>query len=305
MNRVLNAAKYLNNVVPEGKAFYIGFGVKNLSELGKGHSGIAELIAGVKTSLLVTGKKGVLKENTEGRRVRKQPEKKETIWKHIHYYSKRFEKEIDYDREFHIWEKELLYKYNLSLEIAKTPQGEIILHFPVFIMQNSKDLFLKVGASMNMSIAIGSYFLIYDSQFEPIVPVSKIEQKRILPPGKYSVSEKLEFIKKDLFAGGDIEVSEGNSYRFALLKEKKITEVTMGLGGFNEYLMFEYADDDLIVLENLKSGNATFLFALSTFNKNKELDKQTASSDPSFLKRIIHHNIDDWNRQFINFFKKS
>jgi len=125
MKRVLNPSKYLSRVIEPGKTFYIGFGIKNLTELGKSHPGLMELISGNRTSIIVTGKKGSLKENTSGKWVRKQPEQKESIWKHIHYYSKRFEKEIDYDREFHIWEKTILHKYNLALEAAKTPQNEI------------------------------------------------------------------------------------------------------------------------------------------------------------------------------------
>jgi hypothetical protein len=303
MNRVLNPSKYLLNIVENNKTFYVGFGIQDLSNLGKGHPGIKDLISGSKTSLLVIGKKGILKENTKGKFVRKQPEQKETIWKHIHYYSERFGKEIDFDREFHVWEKTLLHNYNLELEAAKTPQGEVILHFPSFTMKESEETYLKVGAAMNMSIALGSYYLIYDAHFEPIVPVTKFENKRILSAGNHSVAEKLEIIKNELLTQGNNEASKGNSYRFALLKEKSPVDVTMGLGGFNEYLMFEYPEDDLMVLENLKSGNATYLFTLSKFNKNNVLNKQNASSDPSFLKRIIHNNLDDWNKKFREFFK--
>lgn len=302
MKRILNPAKHLKNLVQDGKTFYIGFGIKNLTDIARSHPGIIDLIDNKQSSVIVTGKKGILKENTKGKVVRKQPESKETIWKHIHYYSKRFGKDIDYDREFHIWEKELLHKYNLALESAITPQGETILHFPAFIMDDNKETYLKAGAAMNMAIALGSYFLPYDHKFEPLVPVTKIDNKRILPPGNYTVSEKLEMIKKDLINTGDGAVSEGNSYRFALLNEKEPSDVTMGLGGFNEYLMFEYANNDLMVLENLKTGNATFLFSLSKFHKREDLNKQTAITDPAFLKRIIHHNLDDWSRQFASYF---
>lgn len=305
MNRIINPSKHLKNIVPDGKTFYIGFGVKDLTEIGKSHSDLMDLIAQRKSSIVVTGKKGPLKENTKGKIVRKQPERKETIWKHIHFYSKRFGKDIDYDREFHIWEKELLHKYNLALESATTPQGETILHFPAFTMSDDPDLYMKAGAAMNMAIALGSYFLPYNSKFEPFVPITKIENKRILPPGNFTIAEKLEIIKKDLIFHNESVISEGNSYRFAVLNEKAPTDVTMGLGGFNEYLMFEYADNDLMVLENLKTGNATFIFSLSKFNKREELNKQTAITDPAFLKRIIHHNLDDWSRQFECYFSKN
>lgn len=303
MKRILNPAKHLQNLLPEGNIFYIGFGIKDLTEVGKGHPGVMDLIAGSKTSVIVSGKKGALRENTIGKLVRKQPEAKESIWKHIHYYSKRFGKEIDYDRQFHVWEKTMLHKYNLALEVAITPQGETILHFPAFTMQQNEDTYLRAGAAMNMAIALGSYFLPYDHKFEPLVPVTKFEKKQILPPGRYSISEKLEIIDRELVSSVGGEVSEGNSYRFAVLKEKNPTDVTMGIGGFNEYLMFEFVNEDLIVLENLKTGNATFVFKLSNFNKKEDLNKQTATVNPSFLKRIIHNNLDDWSRQFGTYFR--
>jgi len=305
MNRILNPSKYLQGIVEDGKPFYIGFGIKELTTLGKNYPDLKSLVDQKQSSIIVTGKKSYLKENTKGKWVRKQPEQKETIWKHIHYYSKRFEKEIDYDREFHIWEKTILHQYNLALEAAKTPQGEVVLHFPIFKMNDTEEFFLKVGAAMNMSIALGSYFMIYDSHFEPIIPVTKIEHRKILGSGNLSIAEKLEIIKQEFITQGNSDTSNGNSYRFALLKEEEPTDVTMGLGGFNEYLMFEYPKDDLIILENLKTGNATFLFTLSKFQKDKELNKQIASKDPAFLKRIIHNNLDDWNNQFKSFFHKN
>lgn len=304
MNRVLNSSKYLKGIVDDGKTFYIGFGIKNLTELGKTHPGMQNLIKGIITSILITGKKGALKENTHGKIARAQPEKKESIWKHIHYYSKRFEKDIDYDREFHIWEKVILHKYSLALEAARTPQDEIVLHFPAMIMKDAEDIFLRAGAAMNMSIALGSYFMIYDNRFEPIVPVTKFEPKRILSSGIATVEEKLETVERELQLNRTTEGSEGNSYRFAMLKEMSPSDVTMGIGGFNEYLMFEYPKDDLMILENLKTGNATFLFKLSGFDKAKEINKQNAAADPAFLKRIVHNNLEDWSKQFSAYFKR-
>ncbi|WDF77010.1 hypothetical protein PQ469_24305 [Mucilaginibacter sp. KACC 22773] len=304
MNRVLNPSKYLKGVVDEGKTFYIGFGVRSLTELGKSHPGLFDLINGHTTTLIVTGKKSSLRENTKGKYVRKQPESKESIWKHIHYYSKRFEKEIDYNREFHIWEKELLHQYHLALEKAETPQKEVILHFPAFKMKDDPALYMKAGAAMNMAIALGAYFMIYDNVFEPIVPVTKIEHKKMLSSGNLTVAQKLELVDKE-FVDHDREGSfHGNSYRFAMLKEMEPSDVTIGLGGFDEYLMFEYTKDDLVIFENLKTGNATFIFRHSLFKTGVELNKQNAKANPAFLKRIVHNNIEGWNKQFSAFFKR-
>jgi hypothetical protein len=304
MNRVNNASKYLKGVVDINKKYYIGFGIKELSSLGKEHKGLNQLISGIKTTLLLTGKKGIFKENTTGKFVRKQPENKTSIWKHIHFYSKHFGKDIEYDRQFHIWEKEILHKYELELEAAQTPQGETVLHFPMFQMVDSEEHYMKAGAAMNMAIALGTYFMIYDIKFEPIVPVTKFEHKRMLPPGKYgTIEEKLEVIEKAISKNPSEERSIGNSYRFAMLKENEPNEVTMGLGGFDEYLRFEFSRYNLLILENLKSGNATYIFELSKFDMNKELNKKTALLDPSFLKRVVHENSELWSNLVGKYFK--
>ena len=302
MNRILNSNKYLKNVVEDGKTFYIGFGSRALKELDKKQLNLQGLINGSITSLLITGKKGALKENTAGKYIRKQPESKEKIWKHIHYYSKRFDKEIDYDREYNIWEKELVHQFNLTLEKAATPQNELILHFPAFQMADNPLLFLKASAAMNMAIILSDYFMIYDNIFEPIVPVTKVEHKKMLSSGSLTIEQKLELVDKEFVDHDQEGLFVGNSYRFAMLKEKKPSDVTMGLGGFDDYLMFEYKNDDLTIFENLKTGNATFIFKYSKFNKAIELNKQNAKTNPAFLKRIVHNNIEGWNKQFSSFF---
>ncbi len=156
MNRVLNPSKYLRGIVKENQKYYIGFGVKDLTNLAKSYPPINDLINGKRSTIVVSGKKGVLKENTEGKWVRKQPESKHYEWKHIEYYSKKFEKTIEYDREFEKWIKVILHQYNLELELAKSPQNEIILHFPQFQFKDAEDHYLIAGAAMNIAILLGS-----------------------------------------------------------------------------------------------------------------------------------------------------
>ncbi len=143
----------------------------------------------------------------------------------------------------------------------------------------------------------------YDLKFDPII-VTKYEDRKLLPSGKnYTIKEKLEIIENRISDEKARDKSIGNSYRFAMLKERVPTDVTMGIGGFNEYLMFEYIEENLMILENLNSGNATFIFTLNKFDKERPLNKQTASKDPSFLKRIVHDNIESWGTQLSQYFK--
>lgn len=302
MKRIINPSKYLKGIVEEGTPYYIGFGAKDLTELGKTHPGIKDLISGAKPTVILTGKKGPLRENTGGKYVRKQPESKTSIWKHIEYYSTKWEKWIEYDREYNIWEKELLHKFNLELSLARTPQNEIIFVFPMFIMHDSEDHYLLAGAAMNMACALSNYHLMYDTGFEPIIPVTKYKDTSLLPAGAVDrpVTEKLETIEHNLQTNGEF-ASTGNSERFATLKEQGPGDVTIGHGGFDGYLAFEYPDKNLIIFENLKSGNATYIFKRSEFDMNKDLDKQAAMKDKAFVKRIVHENMSYWTTQVNRF----
>lgn len=304
MKRVNTPEKYLKDIVEEGSYYYIGFSHQELTDVAKSNLEISQLLSGQKEKIIVTGKKGPLRENTQGKLVRKQPEQKTSVWRHIEYYSERFQRMIDYDREFSIWEKEILHKFNLELTVARTPQGEAIFHFPRFKMENNDNHYHKAGAAMNMSIVLGKFYMLYDTSLEPIIPVTKIEDKSILPAGQYgNVREKLDTVEKNLLAaGGSSQDSRGNSYRFAILKELEPTDVIMGNGGFNEYLIFEFNQNKLLVFENLKTGNATYIFDQEKFDPNKELDKQTAKNDPSFRKRIIHENMDAWTKEINTLF---
>jgi hypothetical protein len=303
MKRINNPEKYIRGIVEPGRQYYIGFGINDLTDLGKAHPDIKALVEGSRSQVVLTGKKGALRQNTVGKYVRKKPESKTSVWRHIEYYSNKWEKIISYDREFFIWEKELLHKFDLELSVARTPQKEIVLVFPVFTMVENEAHYMRAGAAMNMACALSNYHLMYDLNFEPIIPVTKFKDKALLPAGMTgkSVKEKLQVILENLASEADFE-SSGNSYRFAILKELGPDDVTIGAGGFNEYLMFEFKKHNIVVLENLKSGNATYLFRLSDFNLDANLDKQNAAKNQAFLKRIVHENSTNWSSQLGRYF---
>lgn len=303
MKRIYNPSKYLKGVVGPETPYYVGFGIKDLTELGKNHPGIQDLIKGVKSSVLVTGKRGPLRENTAGKYIRKKPEAKTSIWKHIEYYSFKWEKWISYDREYNIWEKELLHQFNLELSVVRTPQGELLFVFPMFLMEDSDHHYLRAGEAMNMACALSDYHMMYDTGYEPILRITKYKDKSLLPAGVMDrpVQEKLETIQQNIPTDGEFE-STGNSERFAVLKDQEPADVTIGRGGFDGYLAFEFPDKNIIVFENLNSGNATYVFKRSEFDMDKELDKQKAVHDRAFLKRIVHENIPYWKSQLGRFF---
>lgn len=303
MGRVINPKGYLQNLIKEGETYHVGFGVKELTTLGIHYPEISELIKGNISELIISGKKGPLKENTNGKFVRKQPEEKTEELKRIRYTNKSGRK-VDFERLYVMWKKELLHNFNLKLYKSKSPQGEIILHFSLFVMENIESHYLKVKSAMNISNLLGGYFQLFNSNFEPIVKKTGTLNRKILEKGIGNVRDKLEDMKETLAKGLFTSDNSGNSYRFAILQDFNITDVFDGLGGFNEYYHFEFANDDILILENLRNGHATYVFKLSRFDKDFVLDKQIAKGHPSFLERIVHQNIKEWDRKIGKYITK-
>lgn len=301
MNRVINALSHLERILKNGDEFIIGFGSKSLTTVGLLYSGLIELIDGNISDLLVQGKKGPLKENVHGKFVRKQPEIKKVINRHIEYTRKNGGK-ISYDRDFEVWERQMLHKYNLKLKRGTSPQGEIILYFDPLVFDSTNESYLNMAKSaMNICIILGGYFQLYDYKLEPIVKVTATLDKKILSKGTGSVNSKLEELKKEFFGENSKLDNSGNSYRFSVLQEFKVTDIYDGEGGFNEYFHFEFADDNIVLLENLRSGNASYIFDLKKYDINFALDKSNAIRHPAFLKRIIHYNLDNWRSVLMSY----
>lgn len=301
--RIINAKPHLSSLLKEGDTFIIGFGVKSLTTDGIHYRDLGELIKGNISDLLVMGKKGPLRENITGKFVRKQPENKEHILKHIKYTRKDGTR-VEYDRTFHVWEKELLHKFGLKLYKGVSPQDEIILHFGEMKYYDQPEDLLRAKAAMNIAIILGGYFQIYDQKLEPIMNISGTLNRKILSKGEGSVKSKLEDIRQQIFGGGEVVDKSGDSYRFSILQNYEITDTYDGEGGFNEYFHFEFANDNIVILENLRSGNATYIFDLSKYDISKSLDKTSAQKHAAFKERVIHHNIEHWTSILSKYLKE-
>ena len=304
MGRVINPKVHLRDLLKDEQRYHIGFGVKNLTTEGVNYRDLNELIKGNIKDLLVRGAKGVLKENIHGKFVRKQPERKVEVEKHIKYTRKDGTK-VEYDRKFIVWEKEHIPGYKLELYKSISPQNEVVLHFPKFVMAISDDSYSKEKLAMNIGFALGGYYQLYNESFEPIIRTTATLDRKILEKGVGNVRDKLQNIRERLSDGSYEKDGEGNSYRFAMLQDFNITDVYDGIGGFNEYFQFEYADDDIVILENLRTGNATYIFRLSKFDKDRAFDKQTARGHRSFLERVVHNNVIEWEAVLSRYLKKN
>ena len=293
MGNIRNPNIYTDPLLNEGDEFIIGFGIKSLTTTGTMYDDLSKLIRGEIDELLVRGRKPILRENTQGKFKRTDPPIKVEELKHISYYTKKGNY-ISYDRIFEIWKKELVHKFNLKLHRSVSPQGEVIIHFEKLRYHSNNDQqMLMVKAQMNIAQALGGVFSIYDTDLELIVPVSETLDRDMFIKAEGIIKEKIEIIREYL-ANQNNKDSEANSYRFSVLNEFNITDVKNAKGGFNDYFIFFFADDNIVIMEHLRDKNATFIFDLSKFDIDEIIDKRSAPNNPAFIARIIHHNLESW-----------
>lgn len=300
MGNIRNPRKHLAPLLENGDEFIIGFGVKSLTTDGVLYSDLTKLIKEEISELLVRGKKSSLRENISGKYQRIDPPKKIEELKHISYYNKKG-KHISFDRIFEVWEKELVHKFNFKLFTGISPQDERIVHFEKLIYDSSDEmLMLKVKAQMNIANILGGVFSLYNNNLELIVPVSETLDRDMFRKAEGNIKEKLEIVKEFL-ANQTNKESEANSYRFSVLNEFVITDVKNAKGGFNDYFIYYFENDNIVIMEHLMDKNATFIFDLSTFNIDEITDKKSARNNPAFKARIIHHNLDSWRNELSKF----
>ena len=293
MGRVVNPKSHLVPLLRDGDPYFIGFGSKKLTTEGINYRDLTELIKGNIIELEIRGVAGPLAENIKGRRVRKQPERKIIEEKHIKYTRKDGTR-VEYKRLFNIWEKEQMPGARLKLTRSISPLGEIILHFRELKFDGGQLDYYKEKLAMNICNQLAGYYELYHPSFEPIVKITATLEGKVLSRGVGSVRAKLEDLRERLTSG---DVDSASSYRFASLQNFKITDVYDGEGGFSEYFQFEFKDDNIVVLENLKDKNASYIFKLSDFERMPNFDKSTARNHPAFLERLVHHDVLSWEGQ--------
>lgn len=109
---------------------------------------------------------------------------------------------------------------------------------------------------------------------------------QILPPGEYPWEKVLEKLKPLVQ-----QLPEGNRpwawHRIDKIKTYRPDFHAVGTGGFRGYVVFGFTNKDIYVLENIRYGNATYVFNEDWEDLSK-LTKAEVIESESALERIIH-----------------
>lgn len=250
---------------------------------------------------LVPAPKGsVTKVNQNGYYVRMQPEEKETVIRHIDYIRKKDSTHIEYDREYNIYKKVLLHKFKTGLNFVINQHGQQIIVSE--ILNYSKTDLLKGTHIANIFCEIFNDFEIYDDKLNPAIHFNTKFEQIILPSGKLdnanNFDELLEIGKR--FTKNE-EVINAYQKRLQVLKEFNPEIKGKGTNGFFGYIVFGFTDLNIIILETMYAGNATYVFSTDNFEQQVIKDKQTVLSNKLHQARFFHY--DNWEvnlRKFMN-----
>ena len=299
--RIRNINKHLRFYLKESEKFRIGllFEDYSKSSLLDKYNLPKSFVSNSSRKPLPKG--SVTKANINGKYGRKQPEEKETIIRHIDFVRKKDGVRIEYDRTYNVYKKVLLHKYNIGFNfvVNKHNQNLVVSEELIF----SEEAKIKNTHIVNLFCEIFNDFEIYDENLNPAIHFNTKFENIILPSGTLDNLDTLEDL---IEIGGRFTKNEedNNAYqkRLEVLKEFKPDIRGKGPNGFFGYIVFGFSKYDIVLLETMYAGNATYVFTTENFENKVIKDKQTVLNNKLHLTRFIHD--EKWENRLRTFMKK-
>lgn len=138
----------------------------------------------------------------------------------------------------------------------------------------------QIKLVINLFLELFGQCELFDEKFEPLirdVPVKRVNWQ-VLPEGEYPW-QKLASLAG---GSGNPKDMDGHSemYRITTVLKYAPDLLVYGNGGFYGYLVFVFKNKNLVVMENIKYGNATYIF-----------DRDWESISQLSKGEIIHQNL--------------
>lgn len=301
--RILNSSKYLSAFLDEGEAFYVGLLYEDyinspyLDKYGLPKDFVND------ATFTPKAKKTASKNNVNGKFVRKQPEEKVTNTKHIEYTTKDGT-HVSYYRDFHIYAKVLLHKYNMQFTFRTNIHGQkIVVSSTPLVYINDIENNMKNTHVINLLCEIFNDFEIFTSKLEPAIHFNKRFDMELLPKGTLNEAENFdEVVRISSHYVKDNQEQKAFQKRLHILKEYEPDIRGKGPNNFFGYIVFGFSDLDLIILETMYSKNATYIFNLSDYETNIIRDKQSVNREKLMIGKFYHDA--KWETRIRRFFNK-
>lgn len=289
--RILKSENILSVLVKENDLFYVGITQDEyLSAERRKEFGLKDLLT--ENENLIPQKGGpISKTNLEGKLEREQPERKHTIRKHIEY-TKKDGTFVSFDKDFNVYVKHLVGQFKMAFKCVKNKNGENLIISKMLKFDNDETTNKLNTHTINLFLEVFGIYDIYTENLLPALAYHKKYEFEILPSGEFGEDDKsqiLEGVKR--FVKNDEEV-KALKERLDYIQKFKPKVVGSGNKGFQGYIVFEFKESGIALLESMYKDNATYVFDINEYEKHIAKDKQELIRNKLYKKRIKH--TDKW-----------
>ena|GEM_PF-5656682 len=291
-SRILNAEKYLRGFLKDGEAFHIGLLFEDFlkSSNNSKYNLPKQFVEGANIVPSPIGSN--TKANVKGKYIRKQPEEKNIIKRHIKYIRKKDKIKVEFDRDFNVYVKELLNQYNIGFTYRTNIHGQKLVTSPTLVFENTSDSEMKSKHVINMFCEVFNDFEVLDKDLQPAIHFNKRFDNDLLPMGMLSDTKTYEALMEFSAKYTRNQVEQGAfQKRLNVLMNYKPEIKGKGPNGFFGYILFGFDDLGIAILETMYSDNATYIFRTKNYDEAVITDKQTVIKN-KLAKRLFHY--DNW-----------
>ena len=282
--------RYLSHL-PEGKKYYLGVRVRpeharRLATLGFS----SPLVIGERLLPPVRG--AASRRNANGFDIVHRDRPKETAYRQISWTYSQWhgDRQVEVtevkDVPYYRYPRTNVPPYAIELVISPDPAGAHCIVTGPF--KNTDDQTALATNTANMLVEQFGSFEVLDSSMSPSaqVPVRRLNWK-LLPTGKNpwkTAWPSLETV---------IEKSRGKSREVVTARFKQVGKyspefIAIGLGGFDDYVVFGFPSKGVCVLESRFTNNATYVLAHANWEVVSQMTKAQILSASAHEERLIH-----------------
>lgn len=282
--------RYLTHL-PEGKKYYLGVRARpeharHLATLGFS----SPLVVGER--LLLPARGAASRRNANGFAIVHRDQPKETAYRQISWtYTQRHgDREVEVtevkDVPYYRYPRTKVPPYSIEVVVSADPGRAHCIVAGPFKRTDAQSA--AATNTANMLVEQFGTFEVLDTSMSPSVdvPVRRLNWK-LLPPGKNlwkSAWTSLETV---------IEKSRGKSREVVAARFKEVGKYTpefiaIGLGGFDDYVVFGFPSQGLCVLESRFTNNATYVLAAANWEIVSQMTKAQILSTSAHEERLIH-----------------
>lgn len=292
--RILKSEKYLSQLLASGDGFYVGIPYEDAL---KTHSlegyGLPKAY-NASRSYIPLARRSVSRVNVKGKYIRKIPEEKTE--KHVDIkYTKKNGTRVEFTRIFYVYVKELQHKLNIALSFITNEHSQKLIISPLLTF-HPEDYTSNITSThvINLFLEIFGSFEVYTTNLDPALAFNKEFTFELLPKGsfenddiEYVLEGSRRFLKKD---------EDVQAFQQRLLKIQSYNPEIIGKGpnAFFGYIVFGFPKKDIVLLESMYRGNATYVVDYDTYEKIIPMNKQQIINGHLAKRRMYHW--DNWER---------